>query len=127
MTTHPCEIDRIVPSRYDIPYEPEVKKVVTLEEILNDSFEAMGMPVSLLNYHTQIHEITICKMIYCYVARKKTGYSLTTIGRLIDRHYSTVINSRKRIEGWLDVEDEQFLSEWNRYLQNSKLFTKYDF
>ena len=45
MTTHPCEIDRIVPRCEKIDYPAEGNKVPTLEDILEDVCSALDQPV----------------------------------------------------------------------------------
>jgi len=127
MQTQPCSIEQVIPVGENVPVDEAARTSPTLEEVLKDACEALEITDKEVKSKIRKHEIVSCRMIFCYAARKKTNYSLKSIGDFINRHYTTVIHSCQTINDHFDTQDERFLADWNRYLNNSKLFNEYDF
>lgn len=128
MLTQPCEIDQVLPKAEQVDYSPIVKKVYALDVILVDVCAALDEPVAVVISKSRKREHVACRMIYCHVAKEKTGKTHVLISALIgDRDHTTVTHSLQAVKDFLDVKDPQFMAHWNKYLQNSTLFNQYDF
>ena len=71
------------------------------------------IPHDILGQNRQRH-ISIARHLFCYLSYKHYGYCLTAIGRFLIKDHSTVINSVKKYEGFLDCN---YKLETNYYAQ----------
>lgn len=128
MQTQPCEIDLVLPKSESIDYLPLEKKPYTLEVILADVCMALNESVEIVSSKSRKREHVSCRFIYCFVAKKKTGRSLKSIGELVNgRDHTTVIHALQAVQDFFDIKDPGFIANWKTYLENSTLFTQYDF
>jgi len=70
----------------------------------------------------------LVRVIFYYVAREKTDYGLwplaVTAGR---KDHAGVIRHLQLVNAYFKHKDPQFLTLWDHYLTNSRLFTHKDF
>lgn len=125
--THPCTITHLV--RHKIPFEaPEPKKIPTLEEIYSDVCTVFDKYTTDVSQKGQKRDVIIIRKIYCYVAKVKTRLPDKVISNLIGRRdRTTAWHHHHSVSDFLKVKDPDFMPHWWYYLENSKLFTKYDF
>lgn len=89
--------------------------MVKLKNILSVVSASTGVSVEVLKSGGGIkgkrgmREVTTARQIYCYIAREKTGYSLSEIGRSINRNHATILYSIKTIKGYIDVGDSAII------------------
>lgn len=62
------------------------------------------------------------KRIYCYVSSVLTDAPLKNIAALLGYDHSSVVVHRDNCIDWLNINEPLFLSEWNVYLTNSKMW-----
>jgi chromosomal replication initiation ATPase DnaA len=67
---------------------------VTLEEAMSKS---------------RVRDIADARGVYCYLARKHTGYSFREIGDLIGLSHDAVIHYVNRVAGLIDVGDKKIM------------------
>ena len=56
------------------------------------------------------------KRAFLYAVLRNEGYHLKDIGKLFNRHHSTVIYSLKNYSNWIDTSDEMFYNDVYEYL-----------
>jgi chromosomal replication initiation ATPase DnaA len=96
--------------------------------ILDDVCSVFQQDVTEVKSRSRKTILVFCRQLSCYIARKKTGFTLMEIAATVGtRDYTTVIHGRDVIAGYLKVGDSGFLEKWKYYLHNSKLFTENDF
>lgn len=101
---------------------------LTLDEILKDVCNAMDCDIKKVKSKNRKHENVICRQIYCYIAKLKTHHGFREIGEIIgSRDHTTVIHGKDAVIGYLKISDPKFMPDWDKYLDNSKLFTETDF
>lgn len=74
---------------------PELLKVV--------SFFTM-VPIPSIKHQTRVEEIVEARHIFCYLAWFYTSYPLREISSHIDRHYSSAITARNKIDSLLSYD-----------------------
>jgi chromosomal replication initiation ATPase DnaA len=103
------------------------KKRKSLSGIFYDVCYALGQEVEKVRAGST-KELSLCKKIFCYVARKKTRRHLVHIATEMGvADHTTVRHHVLRVKGFLKVKDPGFMEAWDKYLDNSRLFTRKDF
>lgn len=127
MHTHPCQITTLTPVAQAIQFEQD-KRAPSLEDILIDVCQAMEEPVELVVGKSRKTEHVVCRKIFFKVAKLKSGSSLQKMADVAGRtDHSTVISALKKVQDLEDTKDLQWLSDWTRYVENSKLFNRNEF
>lgn len=104
------------------------KRILSLDNIFADICTVFEVAVEKCKTRTRFTEYIICRKIFCYVAKKKTGFSYKQIAEFIGgRDHTTAIHHTRKVEGFLKVKDPDFLADWKRFLENSSLFNQNDF
>ena len=61
--------------------------------------------------------IVEARQVFCYLAKKNTEYSLTDIGRFINRNHATVIYSIRTVDNLLET-DKIFINTYSQIIKN---------
>lgn len=108
--------------------EAQLKMKSYLEGLLVDIASAFKVEVSdILKGDRHGGPVTVRRIFY-YIAKIKGGYGYKAMARAAGRtdHAACIYHIRK-VKGYLKVQDPDFLTLWNHYLENSKIYTKKDF
>lgn len=96
--------------------------------LLIDVADVFNVPLKLIKAGDQQYLTVLVRAIFYYVARMKTEYGLMPMANTAGRKdHAGVIRHVKIINSYFKYKDPEFLSLWNFYLINSKLFTDKDF
>jgi chromosomal replication initiation ATPase DnaA len=128
MRTIPCTISQVLPVHEPVIIHPVTKTVFTLDEILMDICVAFEQPIASVLGKGRKDEVVLCRKLFFYVAKSKTGESLKNLGEYIGgRDHTTSLYHVHDVIDLLKVRDPSFVPKWNKYLEKSQLFTPNDF
>lgn len=128
MQTTPCTITQVLPVHETVIAGPVRRTVFTLDEILLDICLSFEQPIARVLGKGRKDEVVLCRKLFFYVAKSKTGESLKNLGEYIGgRDHTTSLYHVHDVIGLLKVKDPSFLPKWDKYLEKSQLFTKSDF
>lgn len=126
-----CGIDALVFLSLLDKAEREQRKLrtdITLENILFDVCMVFREKEERVKGKSRKTEVVICKRLFYYLARQKTQHSLEYIGEFMGgRDHTTALHHSRTVAHYLEVKEPKWIPVWNRYLRDSKLFTKNDF
>ena len=103
------------------------KKALTPVTILNDICEVLNKDIMIVCSPSRKTEHVRCRFILSYICDRLNVAPLTKVGQLINRDRTSVMNGRDTVKDYLDSNDSQFMPHWQRYLNNSEIFTPEDF
>lgn len=92
---------------------PGMQRNITPGDILRVTADVFGVTVAQIMSSSRQQHITLARHAYCAVAVKLTQLPLWKIGRLIKRHHSTVIASRRAAEDLIDTNYNGFADKLN--------------
>ena len=116
-------IDMLVHIAYEKNIRGKFNENISLEDIFNEICGIFKIKPELATNKRRLHIRVICRQIYCYVARLKTGCSLVEIAAIIGRsEHTTVMYSIKSVEDKLSVKEPDFMKYWNIYLKESIIY-----
>jgi chromosomal replication initiation ATPase DnaA len=99
-----------------------------LTNLLIDVADAFKVPLKLVQKGDQQQLTVLVRVIFYYVARSKTEYSLKSMALVAGRKdHSICIGHLQKVYSYFYDKDQEFLTLWNHYLSTSKLFTSKDF
>lgn len=79
---------------------------LTKEEILKVICRELEMDFDeVKNRKTRLREFVYVRQLYSYFCKKYTNYSLTKIGKFINKDHATIIHSIKQIKGYYDFNN----------------------
>lgn len=105
-----------------------LKELISIEQIINDVCEVFKVSIAELMTINRIRKLVILRKIISYVGKTKTTYTQKIIAEKLGyKEHSTVVHHTQQVRGFLKVGDPDFLSHWNHFLTNSKLFKPEDF
>jgi chromosomal replication initiation ATPase DnaA len=100
----------------------------TLYDILLDVCRSFDLDINKVATSKRDGELVMCRKIYCFISRMKTGYTYKQIGEEIgSRDHTTVIHNINSVKHFIQTNDTGFYEKWQTYLTNSRLFTHNDF
>lgn len=53
---------------------------------------------------TRIREVVMMRKVICYIMSRKLGYSLTAVGKLLEKDHATVLHHSKCVENYLKFD-----------------------
>lgn len=128
MRTQPCSVESVIPKRENVPFEAPKRKIITSEDVIYDVAESTGISVEKIKGRSRKRVVVVSRFISCYVSYLMTGESLEDIGNALGaRDHTTILHARDKAQNYLITEDEIYMKGWNLFLENSKLFNRYDF
>ena len=90
-----------------------------LEVILKSVSSVTGIiPQDILGRNRQ-RNISVARHLFCYLAYNQNGFTLTSIGRFLVKDHSTVLNSIRKYENYIDCkykEEIQLYEQCKRIL-----------
>lgn len=89
----------------DIDKSALCKSHIELHDLLNIVAATLKVHPSWLVKNARYDYLVDARQLYCYFATKITDYTPSKIGRLINRHRTTVIHSIQQVERLLEVKD----------------------
>lgn len=99
-----------------------------LTSLLVDVAEVFNVQLRTIQSGNKEPTTVLVRTIFYYVARTKTEYSTAPMAKVAGRKdHSCCVRHLQMVEDCFKDEDQEFLSLWNQYLSNSKLFTENDF
>lgn len=111
-------------SAYSIPGIVNNRTTITPKEVLLAVCCFFGIEEKvLLKLKSRKRELVFKRFITMYLLEKKTSLRLVDIGKMFGNHYSTVINGRDVIKGFIDIKDEKTiysLSEISKLIKYRK-------
>jgi len=93
------------------------KNPVELCGILEVAAIAFGMSADCLISKSRRLDCVLARHAYCLAARELTGLSSMKIGRVINRHHATVLNSYRAAEALIETRHTSFVEKYN-HLKN---------
>ena len=82
------------------------RRNVRLKDIGKAVCETLGLPEEALLARGQSKQVAAARMLAMWLARKHTRSALSEIGRFFGgRSHSTVFNSLKKVDGWIDEKN----------------------
>lgn len=97
--------------------------MITSSEILNDISTVFGIPIEQIKAKGRSDEFSICRKIFVYVCINKARIAKADISRKINRESSYCKNEMKIIHRNISDNDPKWLVFWNKYQQESKLWS----
>jgi chromosomal replication initiation ATPase DnaA len=70
----------------------------TLDELLLKVSDVSKVPISDIISVSKRFEFLIPRYAFCHIAHKVYGYSQASVGRLINRDHSTIVNACEQLE-----------------------------
>jgi len=100
---------------------------VTISGILEKVSEKSGVSIEDIASQRRDKNIVIARQVYCFLAVEKTKETTKSIGKSINRDYSTVIYSRSVVVDMIEVNDCEYISllEAVGYYKNVDNFEKF--
>ena len=86
-----------------------INSEIILHDILEKVSYASGVSIDDIKGRKRNSDICVARQIYCYIARKKTKASLRDIGDIIYRDHACVINSCRRANALIDINDKKMI------------------
>lgn len=114
-----------LPKRNPLRSHRIITKEPSLNEILVDVCCAFGQSVENIKSSRQFNDYVICRRIYTYVSHVLTNKSISVIASLINRDHSTCVNHLSDCFGFFEINDTDFMSEWDSYVLRSALWREY--
>lgn len=78
----------------------------TVTEIMRMVTEKTGVSRSALRSKRRVNGVSIARMVVCYLARELTSASFPTIGQMLDKDHSTVLQAARAVAARLPHDDE---------------------
>lgn len=100
---------------YEIKLTVLPKNPSSLQCILDYCIQQSGASKNDLLAGKQSRKVSEARQIYCYLAKKHTEYSLTAIGKFINKDHSTVIYSIKTVTDLLQ-HDKIFINTYSQII-----------
>lgn len=96
--------------------------------LLFDIADVFKVPMRTIQSGDQQEMTVFVRAVFFYIGRAKTHYTLKVLAQTVGKgnHFICMHHLRK-IEGYIKHNDTDFLTLWNYYITNSKLFTLKDF
>lgn len=127
----PCIADKNNHQNIDKKKEAEELSFIReaiLTGLLIDVADAFDVPLKLIQSGDQQGLTVLVRAIFFFVARSKTDYGLTYMAKIAGRKdHTTCIFHLRKVNAYFFNKDNEFITLWNHYLANSKLFTIKDF
>lgn len=99
-----------------------------LTNLLVDVADAFNVPLKIVKAGDQQQLTVLVRAIFYYIARYKTDYGLKSLAKTAGRKdHAGCIAQLKKVQAFMHYKEPEFISLWNHYLNNSKLFTSKDF
>lgn len=98
-------------------------RLYTLEEILQDVCDAMGITVKEIKNRRRFRKLSIPRQIYGYVAKIHTNKSYNDISNVVGYNdHTTVIKNNKKVLHSLKHKDPVFMEYWDKYIEKSIIY-----
>ena len=99
-----------------------------LMSLLADVSDVFEVPLKTTLSSDRQPLAVLVRGIFYLVARVKTDYGLVPIANTVGgRNHASAIFQLRKIQGYLNRNNVEFLTLWSHYLTKSKLFTPKDF
>lgn len=104
------------------------KKAADLSRLLSDIAKAFKVDVDHVKGGDQQQLIVTVRKIFYFIGRTKMDATYNAMTQIVGRqsHRGSIYHIRK-VREWLKDNDKEFVTLWNHYLENSKLYTQKDF
>lgn len=83
----------------------EIKKNVTIDDIINATSDYFGVGVSQIKSKVRTSQIALARQVAMYISREIVKASFTEIGREFDKDHSTVMNNVSKIAKLLKTDE----------------------
>lgn len=98
----------------------------TLQEILADVCDVFGESIINVISKRRRKEYIKCRMVYCYVANVLTEHTYKEIGAVVNYgDHTTYYNQLDTALNMFLSNDELFMEQWDKYVQNSRVWRRY--
>lgn len=81
------------------------KPVLSPENIMEAICQHFNVTQKAVTGRGNVSKLVYCRHLYCYLCRRLLKVTLEEAGRVIRRDYTTVINSVRRMNNFLDTEE----------------------